>query len=102
MFVFEVFALYGKASGISAWEECGVFTRKINIDSVEKVKTLVGEATAVGFDMEVVSERHNANAKSILGIFSVNRNSPVTLVIHADEDDEEVKGFLKKISDFLM
>lgn len=76
--------------------------RMINIDTVDKVKTLVGEATSVNFEVNILTERFIVNAKSILGIFSLNRTAPVAMAIDADESDAEVKAFLDRISEYIV
>lgn len=77
-------------------------SRMINVDTIDKVKALVGEATGVDFEVDIVTERFKVNAKSILGIFSLNRAIPVSLVIDADESDEDVKEFLTRISPYIV
>lgn len=71
--------------------------KKVNIDTIDKVKSLVGYATSASFDVDIISGRFKVNAKSILGIFSINRSAPVEIVIAADENDAGVKEFLEKI-----
>ncbi len=79
-----------------------MINKKICIDTVDKVKTLVGEATAVNFEVNILTESFTVNAKSILGIFSLNRTAPVELAIEADEDDEAVRGFLAGIEEYIV
>lgn len=79
-----------------------MINKKIYIDTVEKVKTLVGEATSANFEVNILTDRFTVNAKSILGIFSLNRTAPVELVIEADEGDEGVKSFLTGIEDYIV
>lgn len=76
--------------------------RKIYIDTIDKVKKLVGEATSVSFEVNILTDRFTVNAKSILGIFSLNRTAPVAMSIDADENDSEVKAFLERISDYIV
>ncbi len=79
-----------------------LFCRMINLDTVDKVKNLVSEATALSFEVNIITERFTVNAKSILGIFSLNRSLPMKMVLEADENNAEAIGFLEKIKDYLV
>lgn len=79
-----------------------MLTRKIYVDTVDKVKKLVGEATAVSFEVNILTDKFTVNAKSILGIFSLDRSAPVVMSIDADENDPEVAGFLNRVSEYLV
>lgn len=59
-------------------------TVKISIDSIDKVKAFVNTITKFEFDFDMVSGRYIIDAKSIMGIFSLDLSSPINLVIHAE------------------
>ena len=49
------------------------------------------------FDMDLRAGRHVVDAKSILGIFSLDLSRPITLEIYSEDCDqlmEEIKPFL--------
>ena len=49
------------------------------------------------YDMDLRSGRHVVDAKSILGIFSLDWSKPVTMEIYSDDCDDllaEIKPFL--------
>ena len=58
----------------------------IALTTVEHVKSFVNDIIAFDYPMDVSSERYNIDAKSILGLFSLDLTKPLELVIHADED----------------
>ena len=79
-----------------------MFTRKINIDTVDKVQSLVGAATAAPFEVNIMGEKFTVNAKSIMGLFSIDRQQPVTITVNADDDSSEAKEFLMEIRDYIV
>ena len=72
---------------------------KIVLKSIEKVKKFVQTITKFDGEFELVSGRHIVDAKSIMGIFSVDLSNPVVLQIHAKENEEE--EILKAIQEFM-
>lgn len=76
--------------------------RNIYIDTIDKVKELVSDATSASFEIDIISGRFKVNAKSILGIFSLNRTAPVEIVIDGNESDQDVQSFLAKISPYIV
>ena len=68
----------------------------ISLNSIDKVKTFVNEITKFDYDFDLVSGRYVIDAKSIMGIFSLDLSKPIELNIHADaEGIESVLGILK-------
>ena len=59
-------------------------TVKISLNSIDKVKTFVNEITKFNCDFDLVSGRYVIDAKSIMGIFSLDLSKPIDLNIHAD------------------
>jgi phosphocarrier protein HPr len=69
------------------------------LNSIEKVKSFVNIVTAFPFDFDLVSGRYVIDAKSIMGIFSLDLSKPIKLTIHASGDElakamEELKPFI--------
>ena len=79
-----------------------MFTRKIVIDNVEKVQALVKAATEAPFEVNIVDRSFTVNAKSIMGLFSIDRSYPLIMSVNADEVSDDAKVFLCKISDFIV
>jgi len=47
-------------------------TAKIKLNTIDDVKTFVNVASSVDFDIDLVSGRYTVDAKSIMGIFSLD------------------------------
>ena len=62
-------------------------TVKISLNSIDKVKSFVNDITKFDVDFDLVSGRYVIDAKSIMGIFSLDISKPIELNIHADEKD---------------
>lgn len=71
-------------------------TVKISLNSIDKVKSFVNEISQYNYDFDLVSGRYVIDAKSIMGIFSLDLANPIDLNIHASESDiEEILEHLK-------
>ncbi len=70
-------------------------TVKISLNSIDKVKSFVNEITKFDYDFDLVSGRYVIDAKSIMGIFSLDLSRPIDLNIHAEENVEDVLNILK-------
>lgn len=72
---------------------------KILLDSIDKVKQFVAIVTEYDTDFDLVSGRYVIDAKSILGIFSMDLSKPLTLQIHAET--EELEKILASLKDYM-
>ena len=59
-------------------------TVQISLNSIDKVKSFVNDITKFVYDFDLVSGRYVIDAKSIMGIFSLDLSKPIDLNIHAD------------------
>jgi phosphotransferase system HPr-like phosphotransfer protein len=59
-------------------------TVQISLNSIDKVKSFVNEITKFDNDFDLVSGRYVIDAKSIMGIFSLDLSKPIELNIHAE------------------
>lgn len=69
----------------------------LKLSLVENVNTFVNIVSRYPFDMDLRAGRHVVDAKSILGIFSLDLSKPITLEIYSDDCEkllEEIKPFL--------
>ena len=69
----------------------------IRLSLVENVNNFVNIVTRYPFEMDLRAGRHVVDAKSILGIFSLDLSKPITMEIYADSCDdliEDVKPFM--------
>ena len=71
-------------------------TVTINLGSIDKVKSFVNDITKFDRDFDLVSGRYVIDAKSIMGIFSLDLSKPINLNIHGDEDNAEIMEVIKK------
>ncbi len=58
---------------------------QISLNSIEKVKSFVNDIAKFDSDFDLVSGRYVIDAKSIMGIFSLDLSKPIDLNIHADD-----------------
>jgi len=65
-------------------------TVQISLNSIDKVKSFVNDITKFDYDFDLVSGRYVIDAKSIMGIFSLDLSKPIDLNIHAEDNAEEV------------
>ncbi|RGY83289.1 HPr family phosphocarrier protein [Dorea sp. AM58-8] len=64
-------------------------------DTLAKVKSFVNEVTKFDNEFDLVSGRYVVDAKSIMGIFSLDLTKPITLNIHTDENVDKILDSLK-------
>lgn len=63
-------------------------TANIRINTIEDVKNFVTTVTKCNYDVDIVSGRYAIDAKSIMGIFSLDLSKPLELRVHSDYCDE--------------
>ena len=69
---------------------------KISLNSIDKVKSFCNDIAKFDAEFDLVSGRYVIDAKSIMGIFSLDLSKPIDLCIHADESGiEEILNVLK-------
>ena len=61
-------------------------TVQIRLDSIDKVKSFVNIITKYDTDFDLISGRYVIDAKSIMGIFSLDLSKPIDLNIHSEGD----------------
>ena len=71
---------------------------KIKLSTIEDVRNFVNAVTACEYDVDLASGRYVVDAKSIMGIFSLDLLNPIVMTVHADACD----AFEKKIEGFLV
>ena len=68
----------------------------ISLRSITDVKDFVNIVNKYDFDIDLTSGRYVVDAKSIMGIFSLDLSKPIKVDVHSDNCDsfcEEVKNF---------
>ena len=76
-------------------------TVQISLNSIDKVKNFVNDLTKLNTDFDLVSGRYVVDAKSIMGIFSLDLSKPIDLNIQADEG-EELDNILKTLAPYII
>lgn len=76
-------------------------TVQISLNSIDKVKSFVNEITKYDFDFDLISGRYVIDAKSIMGIFSLDLSKPIQLNIHV-EDAAEADVVMEALSAYII
>lgn len=71
-------------------------TITISLGSIDKVKSFVNDISRFDNDFDLVSGRYVIDAKSIMGIFSLDLSKPIDLNIHSENNIDEILKVLKK------
>ncbi|MBE6606847.1 MAG: HPr family phosphocarrier protein [Ruminococcaceae bacterium] len=69
----------------------------IKLSTIEDVKKFVNAVTLYNGDADLSSGRYVVDAKSIMGIFSLDLSSPIKLTVESDNADEllnNIKAFI--------
>lgn len=70
-------------------------TVQISLNSIGKVKSFVNVITQFEYDFDLISGRYVIDAKSIMGIFSLDLSKPIDLAIHTEDNLDEILEVLK-------
>ena len=79
--------------------ELNMKTVKISLNSIDAVKSFVNTVTKYDSDFDLVSGRYVIDAKSIMGIFSLDLSKPIDLNIHTEEN---LDGILESLKPYLI
>ena len=71
-------------------------TLQISLNSIDKVKSFVNDVTKFDYDFDLVSGRYVIDAKSIMGIFSLDLSKPIDLNIHTEGNADDVMEVLSQ------
>ena len=74
-------------------------TVQISLNSIDKVKSFVNDITKFDYDFDLVSGRYVIDAKSIMGIFSLDLSQDLELTI---QNDEDIDVILEALKDFIV
>lgn len=70
----------------------------VQINSINDVKQLVTSTTMLECDVDVLSGRYLVDAKSIMGLFSLDLGKPVIIQIHGtDEQFDELYSSVERL-----
>lgn len=71
---------------------------KIMLSNVQDIRDFVKIVIMTDYEVDLVQGRYVIDAKSIMGIFSLDLLSPITLVAHTDFAD----GLFEKIDKYIV
>lgn len=71
---------------------------KINLSTIQNVKEFVNTVSRFDFDVDLISGRYSVDAKSIMGIFSLELSKPLTMRVMSTDCDE----FISLIQKFIV
>lgn len=72
-------------------------TFKIMLSSINDVKNFVNIVNKYEFDIDLISERYVVDAKSIMGIFSLDLTKTITVEAHTDD----AKSFADELKPYM-
>ena len=75
--------------------------KKILLKSIDDVKCFVNEVSKADFDVDLSSGRYVVDAKSIMGIFSLDLTNAITMDIHCN-DKSKTDSFVKSVEKFIV
>ena len=67
------------------------------LNSINDVKDFVNIVAKYDFDVDLTSGRYVVDAKSIMGIFSLNLSKPIKVEVYSDDVDD----FMKEMQEFI-
>ena len=71
----------------------------IRLSSIQDVRTFVDTVTKYTIDIDLSSGRYVVDAKSIMGIFSLDLLNPINMTIHGESG---VDALMEKIERFIV
>lgn len=71
---------------------------QIMLKTINDVKAFVNSVAKYDFDVDLLSGRYAVDAKSIMGIFSLDLSKAITMEVHSDD----CQDFLNKIKPFIV
>ena len=73
-------------------------TFNIKLNSINHVKTFVNTVNKYDFDVDLTSGRYVVDAKSIMGIFSLDLSKAIKVEVYSDD----VAEFMKEMQEFIV
>lgn len=74
-----------------------MITKSVLINTIDNVKKLCAAASNTEYDIDLISGRYVIDAKSIMGIFSLDLSKRLDIRVHTD-DEVAANEFFEKIS----
>ena len=77
-------------------------TVMIALNSISDVQTFVNIVSKCDFDIDLTSGRYVVDAKSIMGIFSLDLSKPIQLDAHFTDGFKDGEEFMKELEPFIV
>ncbi|HHW57459.1 MAG TPA: HPr family phosphocarrier protein [Clostridia bacterium] len=74
---------------------------KVKLTTIENVKNFVEKTSKYPFEIDVISGRYLIDAKSIMGLFSLNLENILTVIPHTN-DEENLKKLEEDLKNFMV
>lgn len=74
--------------------------KKIFFKTLDDVKKFVSVVSTKTYDIELLSGKYVVNAKSVMGVLSLDLTSPITMIANTDNDDsllKEIEAFSEAV-----
>ncbi|MBQ7980226.1 MAG: HPr family phosphocarrier protein [Oscillospiraceae bacterium] len=69
---------------------------EVILSNINEVRDFVNLVILMNYEVDLMQGKHLINAKSVMGIFSLDLLSPITVIAHNDNTDD----FFKKLEKF--
>lgn len=73
----------------------------LNLNTLEKVKKFTNVVNRFNSDIDVIRDRYIIDAKSVIGIYTIDLTRPVTVRIVSD-DRAEIARFNEQMEEFIL
>jgi phosphotransferase system HPr-like phosphotransfer protein len=74
----------------------GMYTENIILSGVEDVKKFVNLVSGYNFKVELVSGKYTVDAKSIMGVFTLDLEKPIKMIAYSEDESfrDGIKHFI--------
>lgn len=72
----------------------------VKLNKIVSIKDFIKMTSGFESNIDVVSGKYIVDAKSIMGLFSLDLSNPVEVIIHSDDNEEELKRFVEAIKPY--
>ena len=79
-----------------------MITKKVQISGIQGVKDFVCETMLLGIDVTLRVDRYAVDAKSIMGVFSLDLGKPLELILETDAPESQYADYFAAIKQFII
>ena len=73
-------------------------TALIRLSTIQDIRTFIEIVTMTDIEVDLRSDRYLVNGKSIMGIYSLDLQNPIELIVH----DENCPALMEKLARFMV